>query len=227
MAYDIKVETTQKKLLRLGFSPGPIDGEMGPKTEAAIVAFQKARKLIPNGVLTSITLAELDKVPAAAKPAEPRWLATARKYIGMSEVKGSKHNPKILRFWQLIRAPFTDDETPWCAGFIGGILEEHGIKSTRSAAARSYLKFKKLSAPRVGCICVLERGPAHGHVFFFEGFTQTGNPVGVGGNQGDKVSRASFDKKRVLGYFWPPDEPVPPAGPIPTFDKISQSSNEA
>lgn len=69
---------------------------------------------------------------------EPVWLRIARGYLGQREIVGRKHNPLILRWWQRIRAPFTDDETPWCAGFVGGVLEEAGIKSSRSAAARSY-----------------------------------------------------------------------------------------
>jgi hypothetical protein len=52
---------------------------------------------------------------------EPRWLAEARRHLGVREIAGRKHNPLILRWWTLIRAPFTDDETPWCAGFVGGV----------------------------------------------------------------------------------------------------------
>src|SRR5437868_11136252 len=101
-------------------------------------------------------------------PQDPRWLIKARSYIGLKEIKGRKHNPQILQWWTLIRAGFTDDETPWCAGFVGGVLESVGIKSSRSAAARSYLKWGvKLDEPVPGCIVVLERGAANGHVFFF------------------------------------------------------------
>ena len=32
-----------------GFDPGGVDGRMGPKTVAAIKAFQKARGLVPDG----------------------------------------------------------------------------------------------------------------------------------------------------------------------------------
>lgn len=39
----------QDRLGRAGFDPGGIDGRMGPKTIAAVKAFQKARGLVPDG----------------------------------------------------------------------------------------------------------------------------------------------------------------------------------
>lgn len=142
---------------------------------------------------------------------EPVWLRIARGYLGQREIASAKHNPLILRWWQRIRAPFTDDERPWCAGFVGGVLEEVGINSSRSAAARSYVNWGLgLAKPAVGCIVVLERGSGHGHMFFLAGRDPRGNLVGLGGTQGDKVSIAPFDPKRVIATVWPKAVPVPP-----------------
>ena len=66
----------QKRLQSLGFDPGPIDGIMGPKTEAAIIEFQHARDLVPNGALDSETSAALG-ITAGAPPSPPSpngWL---------------------------------------------------------------------------------------------------------------------------------------------------------
>jgi uncharacterized protein (TIGR02594 family) len=160
---------------------------------------------------------------------EPKWLTEARKYIGQKEIKGTKHNPIILRWWTLIRAPFSDDETPWCAGFAGGCLEAVSIRSSRSAAARSYLNWgQSLSNPQVGCVVVFERGAGHGHVGFVVGRDQANNLMVLGGNQGDAVNIKPFSRARVLGYRWPVGVglPVPAALPLLTSDG-KPSNNEA
>ena len=136
---------------------------------------------------------------------EPFWLTHARKYIGLKEYPGKSHNSKILSWWKAIKCSwFKDDETPWCAGFVGGVLEEMGIDSSHSAAARSYLKWaRKLNSPALGAIAVFERGPTQGHVGFVAGMTPNGHPIVVGGNQDNMVSMKAFDAARVLEYRWP------------------------
>lgn len=161
---------------------------------------------------------------------EPYWLIEARKYLGQKEIAGVKHNPLILKWWMLIRAPFSDDETPWCAGFVGGILESCNIKSSRSASARSYLNWGiGLKTPVVGSIVVFSRpGSAwSGHVGFVVGKDRVGNLLVLGGNQGDAVSIRAFPMNRVLGYSWPFDVKIPTA-PLPVYDlKAALSANEA
>lgn len=143
----------------------------------------------------------------------PVWLRKAETYVGQKEIKGGKHNPKIVEWWSKIRAPFTDDETPWCAAFVGGVLEECGIKSSRSAAARSYTKWgQKLLGPVAGCVVVFWRGSPtgpFGHVGFVVGKDQFGNLMVLGGNQGDCVSIKAFASDRVLSYHWPISHDVP------------------
>jgi uncharacterized protein (TIGR02594 family) len=138
---------------------------------------------------------------------EPVWLTTAKKYIGQKEVPGKVHNPFIVKLWILIKSAFRSDETAWCAAFVGGILEMCGIASTRSASARSYQTWgKKLTKPVPGCVVVFWRGSPTsytGHVGFFVGYDRNRNLLVLGGNQGDKVSVASFSTARVVGYRWP------------------------
>lgn len=142
-----------------------------------------------------------------------RWIDIARQYIGTAEIKGAKHNPKILQWWAAIRAPFTDDESPWCAAFVGGVLEEAGIKSSRSAAARSYCSWgRTLVSPVLGCVVVFWRGSPSGwsgHVGFLVGRDKAGNLMVLGGNQGDMVSIKPFPMNRVLAYRWPELEFAP------------------
>jgi uncharacterized protein (TIGR02594 family) len=153
---------------------------------------------------------------------EPRWITAARAQLGQAEIHGRKHNPRILKWWIAIRAPFTDDETPWCAGFVGGQLESVGIKSSRSAAARSYLKWgKKLTAAAVGCIVVFSRGPVNGHVGFVVGQDSRGNLMVLGGNQGDAVNIKAFSTGNVLGYRWPAGESGPATFVLPRVSATS------
>jgi uncharacterized protein (TIGR02594 family) len=104
---------------------------------------------------------------------DPSWIAKARGYVGVREVPGSKHNPTIVSLWSKIGGPFRDEETNWCAGFPSDVFEEVGIRSSRSAAARSYLKWGvKLATPAVGAVVVSWRGSKDGwsgHVGFVVG----------------------------------------------------------
>src|SRR5579875_2436910 len=53
------VARLQRLLRRAGFSPGPIDGRFGPRTEHAVVVFQRARHLPVDGIAGSITRSAL------------------------------------------------------------------------------------------------------------------------------------------------------------------------
>lgn len=138
---------------------------------------------------------------------QPFWLQRAMTYIGVAEIAGVKHAAKILSWWQMIRSAFRDDETPWCAAFVGGVLEECGIRSSRSAAARSYTKWgTALTGPAVGAIVTFWRGTptgGSGHVGFVVGKDQAGNLMVLGGNQGNSVCVKPFAQTRVLAYSWP------------------------
>lgn len=212
----------QKRLKALGFDPGPLDGKPGPKTDAAIVAFKKSVGLVPRSYYGPLTDASLfsDTRPKRTASGQPLWMDVARSLNGQQEIKGSRHNPVIVRMWETLTLPFRDDETSWCAAFVGYCLEEVGVPSTRSAAARSYekwgLKIGERSAP-VGAVAVFWRGNPNGwqgHVGFLVGWDQRGRPLILGGNQGDRVSIAPFDRGRLVGLYWPhgfllPDKPAP------------------
>ncbi len=54
-AVDQAVIDLQTILARLGFDPGPVDGWFGAKTEAAVIAFQRANYLVPDGIVGALT----------------------------------------------------------------------------------------------------------------------------------------------------------------------------
>jgi len=165
---------------------------------------------------------------------DPKWLAKARTYVGMSEVPGPKHSPVITRWLAKLKAPFKDDETAWCGSFVGGVLEEVGLGHVKDPwGARNWLKFgKPIAGPAVGCIVVFWRGKPSGwsgHVGFVVGKDKKGNLMVLGGNQGNKVSIAPFATNRVLGYRWPSIAPKPERYNLPILDSSGQplSTNEA
>lgn len=163
----------------------------------------------------------------------PIWLQCARLYLGEAEIPGIENNPIIVRMWDGITGLWRDDETPWCAAFVHQVLTDMGLPSTRSAAARSYLKWGvRLAEPALGCVVVFWRGSPggwSGHVGFVAGVDERGRLLVLGGNQGDAVSLAAFDRERVLGYRWPEGEPLPVHhDALPVYANVGPTSrNEA
>jgi peptidoglycan L-alanyl-D-glutamate endopeptidase CwlK len=54
-----QVKNVQKKLKKLGYNPGRLDGIFGKKTRAALIRFQKSRGLVADGIVGPQTLAAL------------------------------------------------------------------------------------------------------------------------------------------------------------------------
>jgi hypothetical protein len=54
-----KIRRIQRRLVALGFGPLEADGVFGPKTDAAVRAFQQARRLAVDGIVGPKTLAAL------------------------------------------------------------------------------------------------------------------------------------------------------------------------
>lgn len=140
---------------------------------------------------------------------EQPWVIAARQYIGVKEIPGVTHHPLIVGWWKKIkRGGIKDDETPWCAAFVGAMLEDAGIVSSRFESAKSYLTWgKSLAQPVPGCIVVFTRDGG-GHVGFVVGRTESGQLRVLGGNQNNGVNIATFDTRRVSGYRWPLAVPV-------------------
>ena len=189
-----------------------IDGLIGRNTEAAVA--KVLANYDGNDVLGFLADHPHHQIEQSPEPDDahivhrdaPHWLHKAHSYRGLEEIVGNKHNDKILRFWERCGLPFRDDETPWCAGFVGGVLEECQIKSTRSGLARSYLKWGVPTTCRVGAIVVFWRGKKNsytGHVGFVASPAQGGYVSTLGGNQGNKVCVKKYLESRVIGYRWP------------------------
>ena len=145
-------------------------------------------------------------------------VANARKYIGTVEVKGTKHNPKILALTVKAFAAtgkkswINEDDTPWCGSYLGGVFAEsglgHKIPKEFYRAREWESAGTKLTRPAYGCIVTFTRDGG-GRVGIVVGKTKAGMLKVLGGNQSDAVNIADFDPKRVTSYRWVSSGSVP------------------
>lgn len=230
-----KLTLAQRKLQERGFYlDGAIDGIWGPKTEKAIVAFKRSVGLRARPYIGPVTWAALvmeRPAPPKSLGSIPEWLKIAYSYLGLTEISGRTHHPTILKWWKDIGlSGIKDDETPWCAGFVGGVLVEAGLPSTRSGAARSYQTWgKKLNHPAVGAVVTFWRGSRSGwkgHVAFVAGKDQHGRLMCLGGNQANQVNIKAFSRDRVLGFNWPINVPQRPNYNLPVVQSDGTVSRD-
>ena len=143
----------------------------------------------------------------SSKPSsEPSWLTIARGEIGQKEVIGKMANPRILEYFTKTSYQSKSDETSWCSAAMCWVMEKAGIKSTRRANARSWMKWGVgLEKFRVGCIVVFWRGSKDswmGHVGL--GVAEDEKYIWVlGGNQGNAFNIKKYPKAQLLGMRWP------------------------
>lgn len=239
----------QSALKRAGFDPGPLDGVRGAKTDAAIIAFKKSigyRATTYIGPLTKAALFEgrIDKArndkQMVGSAKDPAWLKLARTYLGLREYRGSRHNAKILSWWSRLGLGFRDDETPWCAGFVNGVMDECGFKLPPKKYRAAALGWRwtghgtRLPGPAYGSIVDMTRRgkPGFGHTGFVVGRDRFRNIMVLGGNQGDCVSIKPFDIAARDGrFYWPDGAPIPAKTGMETLPLIDSdgrvSRNEA
>lgn len=63
------VKTLQENLNKLGYDCGEPDGDFGPKTKSAVIAFQKNKGLVQDGIVGDITKSAINSALNSYKPA--------------------------------------------------------------------------------------------------------------------------------------------------------------
>jgi peptidoglycan L-alanyl-D-glutamate endopeptidase CwlK len=107
----------QRKLVEKGFSPGALDGDFGPGTEAAVLAFQQSEGLLADGVVgpktaAALGVAEADLPPAPGMP--NITVAIASKMVPGAPLDNIKNNlPLVLD--ELSKAGLTAQSMVLCA----------------------------------------------------------------------------------------------------------------
>ena len=128
------------------------------------------------------------------------------------------NNPKVVAYFKDSGNPgVMDDETAWCAAFVGAMLRRAGVKSTGALNARSYLDWgtpvdRKNALP--GDVVIFKRGSSswQGHVAFF--VKDRGALIDVlGGNQSNAVNVKGYQAAALLGIRRPPKATAKPAAP--------------
>lgn len=104
------VRALQNRLKQLGFDPGPLDGDFGPKTAAAVRAFQRREGIEVDGIVGPETWRHLGidvrgsvsygpptagvPVPISGAPNEvaQRFIDNAKRFLGIPYLYGGGHS---------------------------------------------------------------------------------------------------------------------------------------
>jgi uncharacterized protein (TIGR02594 family) len=136
----------------------------------------------------------------------------AQRFVGVSEVPGSEHNPQILAMLRLDAKWPEGDEVAWCSAFVNYVAWILRLPRSKSLRARSWLRVGRpleLELARADFdVVILKRGggpqppatviEAPGHVGFFAGL-EGDRILVLGGNQGNEVSIDGYPRDRLLG----------------------------
>lgn len=210
------VVSVQKELKAAGINPGPIDGDFGKKTRAAVMSYQRKHHLAVDGVVGAKTWKALTHdgfKPGGAKPAPARThapistgpgrpsskvqklLAEARKHLGFHEGRGNR-NP----FSKALGRP----PEAWCADFVSFCAKKAGLRMNTASAQQvaNIIKqqggWKGRHNPKPGDAVTFRWDGSHGwadHVGLVEKVFKRGGKTyiqTIEGNSGDRVRRKTY-----------------------------------
>lgn len=217
-------------------------GYFGPSTKKVVQSFQIIHGLKVTGIITDVEWNILSKPykvtstePSTLKLLTPPWLLTAIDCIGIAEGPGDKNdNPVVMAMAKAcggkIAKTYVHDSIPWCKMFVEYCLAKNKLHGNDTLWALDSAKIgTKLSGPAFGAIACKKR-TGGGHTFIIAGKDKDGLLVAVGGNQTDRVSRATFKPLEIVSYNWPDGYPLPSKtglSSLPVVDSAPLSKREA
>lgn len=202
------IRDIQTRLTALGFNPGPIDGVVGPKTNAAIVAFKRSVGLRARPYVGPITRAAL---VSADGDMEVPWLDEATHIMGLHE---ARDRSQLVKWFDKSVSWFDPREVPWCGAFVATAFRkwDPDIEIPENPLlARNWDRFGQACAPQFGAVMRFWRGSPsslYGHVAFYVGESPDAYRV-RGGNQRNTVNDTWIAKDRLVQSRWAHEHPQP------------------
>ena len=136
------------------------------------------------------------------KETDPLWLKIAYGEIGVKEIPGKKHNPRVIEYHNTCTYNARRDEVAWCSAFINWCIIQAGYRGTNKVNARSWLDWGKSLPKHRGAVTVLWRehpSSWKGHVAFYIKSNEKYVWL-LGGNQSNKVCIKKYPLNKVLSY---------------------------
>ena len=140
------------------------------------------------------------------------WMKLAEKQVGVNE---DDHEGIVRDYHKVGGSLNAGGKTPWCASFVGWVLEKSGIRSTRSAAANSYDKWgQKMAKTNIPFGAIIRvRFKEGNHVAFCTGDKGGARVSTLGGNQsskkggsrrnGGEVTLSSVARSEIVSVSYP------------------------
>jgi uncharacterized protein (TIGR02594 family) len=227
---DNKISQLQTQLKSHGHDPGIIDGIWGPRTRAAMQAYEVERGLPLTQTPTDQLMVQL--LGEADHSAPILWLQEATRLMGVRERSGAASNPVILDWARDLDISYSGDDVAWCGLFVAHCLRtalpDEPLPSN-PLGARNYERFGVSCEPQVGAVATFwrnSRTSGLGHVGFMVG-TRSDAHLIRGGNQSDQVRDAWVPKSRFVGARWPSTGGTPRGEQLPTGGAGTESARES
>ncbi len=225
----------QRRLAKLGFNPGPIDGIRGRNTVSALKRFQESRGLVADGIVGPITHNALFGGGTAGETPtfdERPWFDHGLQLIGLAEdPRSDVSNEAVVDLADALDIDYRDDDIPWCGLFVGhcmaSALGDEPLP-VNPLGARNWLNFGEECEPQVGAVLVFWRHRRvgwQGHVGFYHGEDSQHFHV-LGGNQSNAVNVVRIPRKRLLGARWPITATAPTGEKVMGSIEVSVTSGE-
>ena len=217
----------QSSLQRLGISPGPLDGDFGSKTDAAVRQFQGQRGIGVDGIVGPITWGEIDRALGGAPPSSgggtgtspgtgspgsgpsgsaAAIVAEAAKWADQGYREGPNNDNVFSNY-------FGNPNSQWCGYFVSYVHTKAGIKLSLGSTDAILAYVKRINrftnSPLPGDIVIFDENPADSDPATHVGIVErvSGSTVyTIEGNSSDMVARRKYtlgDRKIVgFGRLW-------------------------